>query len=69
MFISKAEKEKIEIRLCQLEIFMKGVMGDIVYLKQNPIVKHSPFIWTKEQREAQSERMKKAWAKKKEPRA
>jgi hypothetical protein len=73
MFIYKAEKEEMQRSITFLLGEFSKLWADYLVLKAKVKVleerRVAPYIWTKEQRDAQSDRMKKSWAKKKEPKA
>lgn len=58
MFISNAEKSQIDARISYLE-------GAVRHLRELLVNSQKSSGWSAEAREAQSARMKKAWAKRK----
>ena len=76
MFISKAEKKHLLDSAKLISALIKDVADartEIIVLKAKVKVleerRVAPYVWTDDQRKAQSERMKNAWARKKEPQA
>ena len=73
MFIYKAEKEEMQRSITFLLGEFSKLWADYLVLKAKVKVleerRVAPYVWTEDQRKAQSERMKNAWARKKEPQA
>ena len=69
MFISKAEKQNIYTKIENLQMRVHELSTELFLLKSVEPKRTPPYIWSDDQRNAQSERMKKVWANKKEARA
>jgi hypothetical protein len=72
MFIYKAEKEEMQRSITFLLGEFSKLWSDHLVLKAKikALEEKRPtqYVWTEDQRKAQSDRMKNAWAKKREPR-